>query len=671
MREKSKEEIFDKKPLSELFCPPEGSTGVFGLICGLSAEEAFMDSVLEQFTNQNRKRRLIFGKCFLTLFLDPRNKPMSLPGIYSPWLLENKWPNKNTLMHAKMALLGFGMNLESKTPDYYRLIVSTGNWTKEAVNKSINIVWYCDFDTKSKDNQRQSSKDINEAVEFCEKLTEYYCWGSNADTGIIDIKKRLDTFFEGIINAIKPPERGYKSRFISSLKQKQVKINENFREDSIGANVIDKFISSGIRRNFIVCGSGFFEQTKSDGKDQPEPEVLINLIKILTEKGILAKSHEKWLVINPETSGAAGQWIKNKSKEGKKEEIDWDLPRAKHPFEKIESLHAKYIYIANHNKGTGSLTSGLLYLGSGNLSMQGFALGPGTGGNIEAGVIIETKDFNLRESLCSHLGIDPENFLDPEKLPDKIEDETNEDNLKDKTFQNAPPILSCIFKNNAGVLIWTWNDTSYLYVSLDGKMINSDMDQMPVEEGIDLSMGIKLKAKKNVNDYEWTIPVFMENGRFCLFPQKIMSCEEILEELEDFHLNSVENDDESDDGRDESDVPRESTGNSQGDDISDLRNQYHDYPLNFATSIVEKIASQNQLITESQIDDWCDSLRRILLEGVGKNMQGKLDSLGINFMDVLKDKEGFAPKVSNEEYKKTIENIIVGWGLDKHIKLED
>jgi len=109
--------------------------------------------------------------------------------------------------------------------------------------------------------------------------------------------------------------------------------------------VIRKFSNSSKRHNFIVCGSGFFEQ-KQAGSDNNEPEVLTKLIGSLKESA-LTKEPTKWLVFNPNTSGAVGNWLKKCQIKS----VDWILPKPKHPESTTIPFpfHAKYIFISNKN----------------------------------------------------------------------------------------------------------------------------------------------------------------------------------------------------------------------------------------------------------------------------------------------------------------------------------
>ncbi len=647
-----------RQSLLNLFAPPEANwKGVFGLVCGLSAEEVFMDEMLEQFTGLSKKMRQKTGQVVMVLFQDGHNRPIeSLPGLYNPWQNnDEKWKNLE-LMHAKVALLGFGESVAGK-PVFYRLIVSTGNWTKEAVNNSLNLVWYCDYDTTGNEkDQRQSAKDMAEAVVFWKKLMGYYQVSK-------EVNKKIDGFLKNdkkegtVLEGIKPPQRKYKPQFISNLLEDNAsKTAKIFCKNSMGAQVINKFCASGTRRNFIICGSGFFESINNNDTPQ-EPEVLSKFIDYLQEKQILTADPEKWLVINPATCGAVGQWLKKTGQDN----CGWKLCLAKHPdFDNSPyPFHAKYIFMGNYNSSD-SITSGLLYLGSGNLSIQGFALGPGTGGNIEAGVVVEAQKYS-EDELYEMLGIDYEDDLTIDDIPDETEGEDSEQ--PNTEMQTPPPIAACVWRREDKKLTWKWCDNDWNEVQLCGQDIKQDKEELVFKnKDINFSGGVKINAKKNGKSLEWTIPVFTEDGNFYCPPVQPKSGWEIIDDLSSFPAISYE-DDDTDEGIESEDGGRGSQASSK-DNFSDLRNELDSFPLHLATTLVETIAARNQQITEGQLPDWIALLRRTLIEGMSDEKKTELRGLGVNFLEPLIAEGGFAPSVENKEYEKVIREIIENWGLN-------
>ncbi|WDN91007.1 hypothetical protein BuS5_03979 (plasmid) [Desulfosarcina sp. BuS5] len=641
-----------RESLLNIFSPPKKNLkGVMGLVCGLSAEQAFMDCVLERFSG------------FIALFQDAHNKPIqALPWLYNPFPKEKKNWSKIKLMHAKVALLGFGESREG-VPDYYRLIVSTGNWTREAVNNSINLVWYCDFDTSINENQKQNAKDMAEAVTFWNTLLGT----GNDNNGYYQIdnpvKKKIDNFLNQISKTVKPPQRGYRPRFISNLLNSNAhKVATLFETNSMGAQVIKKFCDSKTKRNFIICGSGFFEESDpAVNKTEKEPEVLEKLVTHFIKNKILTKNPKKWLLVNPETSGAAGQWIKgnHSHKEG------WKFSHPKHPdFDKTPyPFHAKYIFIGNHNKNY-FVTSGLLYIGSGNLSKQGFALGPGTYGNIETGVVFETENTD-KNTLCAYFGIDPEKVL--ENMPDEIGSEENEQSNAE--IQVPPPIDSCTLRwdkdKETGKLAWRWVGSDWKDVTLYDQSIQLDNNELKINETFDFSSGVKLSATKEGKYFEWIIPVFKEDGTFCSPLIQLKSGQELIDALISFPATAYNN--ENNNGTLEGGKPEDSfPASGVKETFSELRDELDNYPLHFATTLIETLSEQNQQITKGQLPDWIAHLRRTLIDGMVTEKKKQMEGLGINFMKPLIGTNGFAPEHATEEYQKVIKDIIKDWGINTY-----
>jgi len=489
-----------RQSLLNLFSPPDDRRrGIFGLVCGLSAEEQFMDSALERFTGFGRTSRKHTANFSLTLCRDIHTQPRWLaPGLYEPFPAD-QMPETIKLMHAKVALLGFGLSAAGE-PDYYRLIVSTGNWNKEAVNHTINLVWFCDYPVTSTEDQRQNAADILEAVNFWRQLLGI----DNGKTGYYQLddpaRERIGHFLEALTANI-PAPKNTEPRFISNLLDgKAAQADGGFQADSMGAQVIQRFSDTGMRRNLIVCGSGFFEQA-APGSKAGEPEVIRNLSGNLVKNKVLTKDADHWLVINPGTCGAAGRWIKNTDTDS----LNWEICLPRHPDSKTTPypFHAKYVFIGNNNDS--SVTSGLLYLGSGNLSRQGFALSPGAGGNIEAGVIIDTERYDYISEFCVDLGIDADKNLNLNDIPKETEGEDSEQ--PESELQAPPPIASCVWIPKTRKLTWKWTDTSWNEVQLNGQLIPPGLVESIIPDpAADLSGGVKLSANKDGKPYDWLIP---------------------------------------------------------------------------------------------------------------------------------------------------------------------
>src|ERR1700760_3639772 len=94
--------------LAQLFDPPDDYQGVFGWICGYSADAGFLEDAAERFSGLTKAQREHQGQISLSLMLDPGN-PQIFPSEVSGFLHlpVKSAPLPFQLLHAKVAVLGF------------------------------------------------------------------------------------------------------------------------------------------------------------------------------------------------------------------------------------------------------------------------------------------------------------------------------------------------------------------------------------------------------------------------------------------------------------------------------------------------------------------------------------------------------------------------------------
>ncbi|MDO8805590.1 MAG: hypothetical protein Q7R35_14315 [Elusimicrobiota bacterium] len=636
--------------LLSLFSPPQDHLkGITGAVCGFSAEKVFVEAMLECFSGKAGMERARIGRRYLSMFLDPHAQPLyGIPGLYCHHPEAIKWEDgKVKLMHAKAALLGFGHDL-NKNPTYFRLIISTGNWTREAVNNSINLVWHCDHDCENSDRRGETGRDVREAAKFFDKLKSYYflCKAGPVDELLKYIL--LD-------NRIRGPKR--KTRFISTLttSDRGIKNTGIFMRNSLGAQVFKKMSNFASRRNTIICGSGFFEKAEKTTKGPPA--IISGILAGLKE--VLPTDSHKFLVINPGNSGAVGKWIK----ECWTDEFVWVLPQPEHPHGVNSSLHAKYIFIGNSKNGKldsrEPISGGVLYLGSGNLSKQGFALAPGCNGNIEAGIVIDNIENFQARSLAEALGFSSENTFSDSDISEGGGDEAP----FSKNICQAPPILLCTL--NKEELSWDWSDSNgnWSRIKIGGIDISPQQTRIPDYKLPSGHKGeIELQAVLGGKHHKWSIPVLTPEGNFSPLCQTITSGAELIDILESFPAIAYEEDDFDEDGGEAPFFPDPPAPAPTGGAISaDLRQQLNRYPLHLATTLVESLASKNQHIGNQEMFEWIESLRRSLIRDLSPELKKELISLGKKHFAVLKNTKGFAPPHPTPEYEHVIVEILADW----------
>src|SRR5262245_23006103 len=102
----------DAHELEVLFSPHPGEFGTHALVCGLSADVQVLERLTAAFTGETPSERGAAGLVRTVLMLDassPRLPPGSVPGLLQMLpCLAQEWKRRTTLLHAKVALLGFG-----------------------------------------------------------------------------------------------------------------------------------------------------------------------------------------------------------------------------------------------------------------------------------------------------------------------------------------------------------------------------------------------------------------------------------------------------------------------------------------------------------------------------------------------------------------------------------
>ena len=151
--------------LLSCFTPPDGFHGDFGWVCGFTAHPDVLEEIANRFTQGARRRRPS-----LAMFLHPAEKHMPLRrGITVPFRrAATQWPFQ--LLHAKVALLHFN----GKQGSLLRLVISTGNWTHDPLETSLDVFWIVEWRQHREGADRQVAADIREAANMFEWLREFF-----------------------------------------------------------------------------------------------------------------------------------------------------------------------------------------------------------------------------------------------------------------------------------------------------------------------------------------------------------------------------------------------------------------------------------------------------------------------------------------------------------------
>ncbi|PWW03824.1 hypothetical protein DFR52_101512 [Hoeflea marina] len=369
--------------------PPEGMTGHAGWICGFSADADFMEAFVERFTGQGRSARADLGRTFIGLCLDRSQAqipPGEVPGVLHLPARDDSPPYR--LMHAKVALLAFRSAADDK--DWaLRLLVTTGNWTRQTTEDSIDLVWRLDLAAQDLlarepvDALEQCRVDIVAARDFWRGLRQHY------QSRLLEVDAKAEKAQKTQAAAFLELEH-----WLSRLKGNTV-VTPRFIHTQQQALINQlahrvKAHAGSQRRNNLVLGSGFWEGEPITGL----PKVPSKIAKALVDASLLTQSAKITLVLESQGCAAlADKGVFDSIKAAK-----WTLL---HPFKvegDVRRLHAKFLFSANRQGDSENCASAWVYLGSGNLTPAGFLNPPNRGGNLEAGVIMAA------DGLCWKLG---------------------------------------------------------------------------------------------------------------------------------------------------------------------------------------------------------------------------------------------------------------------------
>ncbi len=382
------EESFKSLSLARHFGVPKDFRGCFGWMCGYSADAGFLDDAAERFTGQTRAQRAYGGRIALALMLDPGNQNISFvdaPGVmHLP--IKNSEKKPFLLLHAKVAILGFHHETDAQRWQL-RLIVSTGNWTRETLEDSLDLAWRIDLsseDLKSpNDVVRQARADMRAAWGMLKWIR------SNFDTRILDALPpgRQDSeswnagqLFKSWIEKATSKTGQVKPRFFDNRKISLL----GQLPAMIGATGVT------VKRNYLAMGSGFYE---APSEKNAIPSVLCDIVGSLQNQQLLTAKPEIDVFVNRTACQAVA--VSQAALTG----AGFTIRPPGQPSDVFgnnsqRSLHAKFIFSANCRDNSNFCNSAWLYLGSGNLTGPGFcSKASAKGGNLEAGVVFAPGDL--------------------------------------------------------------------------------------------------------------------------------------------------------------------------------------------------------------------------------------------------------------------------------------
>lgn len=614
------EPTFKPLSLAQHFEAPDDFTGCFGWICGYSADTGFLDDAVERFTRRMHAQRAYEGRVAIALILDPSNPqitPKEVPGVmHLP--LRDAPPFR--LLHAKLALLGFRHASDARRWRV-RLIVSTGNWTRQTLEGSLDLAWRIDLgdqDLKSQDPVvAQKGADLGAAWGMIDWLRAHF------DLRVLnarvpdrqDLESEATTVERWIVRATKIGA-GHAPRFFDN------------REASLLSRLPDlvRTHASLSARNYLGMGSGYYESPDSENKIPP---VLKRIVDTLQEAHLITRKPEIDVFVNPNACQAVAGSVASFTKAG------WTVREAGQPecFKARRSLHAKFIFSATYRDNSEFCNSSWLYLGSGNLTGPGFVnpMAPQTG-NLEVGVVVTPESLRWR----SAKGVPPESVV-TNLLPLQWDtDFTNEsgslapgsDMPDPEVLYSAAPVAYFFWIAEEDVRwLRTPEGISELFDLLDdaGGVCHQDLTRGFPWQG---SRPRQVQVRWCVGGQErraW-VPVIDEFGRIAATILPRIDIDEAWNQLADFPMppDEVEllGDAEAEPANDASNV---STGGAFP----------ASYPVRQMMQLVENIAAKQTSVAKVDWVTWCTRLEQCLVQAAGSTVLEEFVKININPLSPL------------------------------------
>jgi len=603
--------------LLDLLIPPEGYFGDFGMLCGFTATRTVLQQIKAKFSGET-------SRPVLAAFIHPTVNAISdVAGLTWIWMNPKQNERGYALLHAKVALLGFR---QSDVDGYIlRLVVSTGNWTEDPLTNSIDLYWSIDLDAQDLMACEQECVDVYAAW----NLFEWLRHPKRSDTRLLKLeydgnlpdarlKKKIDIIAK-IAN-----QSSVKARFMDSRKEGLM--------DQVSERMMQ--IKPRTKADKLIIGSGFFESGEGLSADSCVPELLKNeLGKKLNTSAVCE------IVFNP----AACQGIAKSDFFEKLKAKKWNF---KAPYSQHHNpgakLHAKFVLLASGVKAKDEC-KGLLYLGSGNMTRQGFVNAAGGNGNIEAGVVFEIphsliwgKSSKEKRSICELLPLSGEKVSGASCL------EAGQDFQQPIEPDSNPTVTHVIWAD--GQLMDPQDSTSETCIY--GQ--DNQPTQLPCSWPENPPLTVRL-----VNG-NWQIPVIV-NGVFVRPVPKELTIEDILAGLAGFP-EPAEQDGEKDDDP-ENGVNHHCTAQSQTPESQ--------YAIRRMMQLLVALTQVQVKVAANDWPRWCRELEENLcaLAKYEKPMIDFFREAGVNPLHALLDERMRQKGIGVNAMQTVLERVSFIWGV--------
>lgn len=617
--------------LLRLFDPPEGFAGDFGWMCGYSADANFMRAAMQRFSACSNWIPQVDGRIGLIMMLDPSNPPLSpvdVPGLLHLGFRSDK-QKPFALMHAKVALLGF-QNLDSA--DWkLRLVVSTGNWTRQTVEESLDLAWTAEISSNELKEQEQEARDCLAAWEMLIWLRQYYAspfpLHESSRSALSENHLALRRFEErmGAVRKVLPRKSTLRPHFIDSRESSFMKKLKEQIEYYAGTSA----------RNYLAMGSGFFEQGDTLSPNGL-PLTLDKIVTALRDEGLLTKRAKINVFVQPDNCQAVAKAQKGIN------DAKWTIYPAGLPdFCGQRRLHAKFLFSASKQEDSPYCLKPWVYIGSANLTQQGFDKACSKGGNLEAGVIFAPESKSLVWDEEKYAQDKPQTWVE-NRLPVRQKGEVkptdplqegDEMELFETSFW-APPFacVSWVRENGVNAIEIPETDTETQYLVLDRAqqacaVASGARRYLWPEERMPLTVTVRWLAQgqDGQEELEARVPVMDAYGRVAAHPLRPLSLSDAWGELAEYPARNDNDDDpDSPDGKD-----------PLGADPARGQGKEASYPIRQMMQFVENIAAKQCSLKAWDWAVWLNRLERILTQAAADTTVACFQQWGINPLSPL------------------------------------
>ncbi len=553
--------------LYSLFMPPKDCFGDFGLFCGFTAAPQVLRQIRRTFTGD-------MSRPVLAAFIHPTVDAVSdVPQL--AWMWMHPRERGYNLLHAKVALLGF----RRREDEGYviRLAVSTGNWTQDSLTGSIDLFWSVDLDIA--DPQPQDVADIRVAWAMFDWLR------ARADCSLIERDydgQRPDVRLGAAVRNL--PASNAQTRFIDS------------RTQALFPQVVER-LAKRRRADRLVLGSGYFETGGNGDSGLPE-----RLRQALRERGALQRNAELDLFLNPRSCQGLA------ARAAALNEAGWTL---RSPFSALHGpegrLHAKFVLLASGE----TEVKGRVYLGSGNLSRNGFETAASSGGNLEAGVVVDLPNglkWRGKWGIARCLPVQFSAAVTPTDLA------PGESFVRPQEPDSMPPVSWMVWQDD---LLSAPDDKTVKVIGADGAPVETPCAWPAPAPAIVTLAGL-----------DWRLPVITDGVLVTQRPRDL-TVEDILATLASFPEPSES--DQTDDGPEGGEALTDGTGSPGGPQAT--------YAIRRMMSLIVCLGEAQVKIDPLDWPRWCRELRQSLCAITAQEnaMIGFFRDAGANPLPALAD----------------------------------